>query len=348
MTRFAWLQTRTQTLGTWAALAGLAVAATVTGIQLSHLYSTLVGHCQVSCGLATADFASHQRFLQHALDLLAEIAPALLGAFWGAPLIARELETGTFRLAWTQSVPRSRWLLTKLAVGALATAATAGALTLTVTWWYRALDTATVDRYAVFDRRGLVPVAYALFAFAIGALLGAVVRRTVPAMAATLGGYAVSRVAVTLWVRPQLLSPLHRSTSLLDTDQFGFMSDNGGPVHLVAQGTAPPNSWRLASQFVDASGHRVGPGQLAAWVHRFCPAIAAPPTGPVGKRLAPPGGPQAFEACRAQAAKVFHLLVTYQPANRYWTFQGLETAIFVAVALLAAGGCYWKVARRTG
>jgi ABC-type transport system involved in multi-copper enzyme maturation permease subunit len=114
MTRFAWLQSRTQTLTVLAVLAALAVAAAITGIQLSHLYNSLVAHCHSGCGLATAQFLSHDHFLDHALDQLAQITPALIGIFWGAPLLARELESGTYRLARTQSVTRSRWLVTKL------------------------------------------------------------------------------------------------------------------------------------------------------------------------------------------------------------------------------------------
>ena len=34
--------------------------------------------------------------------------------FWGAPLVTRELEAGTHRLVWNQSVTRTRWLATKL------------------------------------------------------------------------------------------------------------------------------------------------------------------------------------------------------------------------------------------
>jgi len=82
--RFVWLQSRTQTLITAAALAALAVAAAITGIQLSHLYSSLVAHCQSGCDHSTSQFFSHDRFMDHALDLLAQIAPALIGIFWGA------------------------------------------------------------------------------------------------------------------------------------------------------------------------------------------------------------------------------------------------------------------------
>ena len=70
------------------------------------------------------------------------LAPALIGLFWGAPLIARELETGTYRLAWNQSVTRSRWTLAKLGIGGLASVAVAGLLSLMITWWASPINTA--------------------------------------------------------------------------------------------------------------------------------------------------------------------------------------------------------------
>ena len=56
------------------------------------------------------------------------VLPAIIGLFWGAPLVARELEAGTHRLVWNQSVTRTRWLGTKLAVVGLASVAAAGLL----------------------------------------------------------------------------------------------------------------------------------------------------------------------------------------------------------------------------
>lgn len=349
MTRFTWLQARTQTLVVAATLAALAVLAAVTGVQLSHLYNSLVAHCQTGCDVAANEFLSRDHFLQNVFDIVALVAPALFGIFWGAPLIAREIETGTYRVAWTQSVTRSRWLLTKLAVGALATAVAAGALTLTITWWYRANDAVGTDQYSVFERRDIAPIAYALFAFAAGALIGALVRRTVPAMAGTLVVYVLARVAATVWIRPHLLSPRRLTTSLLDTGGFGFISRNGGPLTIAARGAAPRNAWGLSSQFVDNAGHHVSSAQLSAFLHTQCPAISGPPPGPEhpGKSFARLADPATFEGCRARAAQSFHLLVTYQPAGRYWTFQWLEAGIFVALALLAAAGCYWWVTRRS-
>ena len=79
------------------------------------------------------------RFLQH-LSLVSLLVPALIGIFWGAPLVARELEAGTFRLAWTQSVTRTRWLAVKIALVGLASVLAAGLLSLLVTWWSSPLD----------------------------------------------------------------------------------------------------------------------------------------------------------------------------------------------------------------
>ena len=349
MMRFAWLQTRAQTVAVAAALVALGILAAVTGVELSHLYRSLVGSCQGGCDAAINEFLSHDRFLQTAFDLLSLVVPALLGIFWGAPLLAREMETGTYRLAWTQSVTRSRWLLNKLALGALATVVAAGALTLMVTWWYRAVDKVSTNQYDVFERRDIAPIAYALFAFAAGALIGSVVRRTVPAMAGTLVAYVFARIATTVWIRPHLLTPKHSLTSLLDAGGFGFISRNGGPLTLTAKGVAPHDAWQLSSQFVTSSGHHASAAQLAAFIHTNCPAIAGPPAGPQGpgKSFARLADPATFEGCRARAAETFRLLVTYQPAGRYWTFQWLEAGIFLALALLAGAGCYWWVTRRS-
>jgi hypothetical protein len=74
--------------------------------------------------------------------------------------VAREFETGAFRLAWTQGITRTRWLAIKLGlVGAFSMAA-AGLLTLMVTWWSSPFDTATMDRLnpANFHSEGIVPV----------------------------------------------------------------------------------------------------------------------------------------------------------------------------------------------
>jgi len=344
MTRFAWLQSRTQTLFTAALVAALAVSGAITGVHYSHLSHSLIGQCQANCSLATGEFLSHGHFLQHLFDLVAQLVPAAFGIFWGAPLLARELETGTHRLAWTQSITRSRWLVTKVAVIALATAVLAGVLTLTITWWYRAFDVLDTDTYAVFERRDIAPIGYAVFALTAGALVGALLRRTLPAMVATVGVFALARVTVQLWVRPHLLTPLHKTVSLL-TGGMGF-DVSGGNIHVIVKERGPANSWTISSHLANAAGQVPSASQLTAYVRQHCPSVAAPPAGAkAGGGLAPPD-PGIFHACQVQLAQTYHLLVSYQPASRYWTFQWLETGIFAGLALLAAAGCYWVVTRR--
>ena len=68
------------------------------------------------------------------LDGLVVLVPGIIGIFWGAPLVARELEAGTYRLAWTQSITRTRWLATKLGVVGLLSMVAAGLLSLMATW----------------------------------------------------------------------------------------------------------------------------------------------------------------------------------------------------------------------
>jgi hypothetical protein len=354
MKRFTWLQYRTQTLTTFAVLAALAGVAAITAVQLSHLYNDLVAHCTTGCDLATNQFLSHDHFMDQVLDIVARAAPALFGIFWGAPLLARELETGTYRLAWTQSVSRTRWLLTKLVVVGLITALVAGLLSLTITWWYGSYHGLSSTRYGVFDRRDIAPVGYAVFAFALGALAGVVIRRTVPAMAATLGGYVLARVATSVWIRPHLLSPLHETLSLSNAGptsraQLGIGSTNGSAVHLFAKGAGPPNSWTLSSHIVTGNGHVASSAQLAGFVHQYCSGVSLVGPPPGGGAAPQAGGPglDAGRACLDHAAQTFRLLVTYQPASRYWTFQWLETGIFLALALGCAAACFWWITRRS-
>ena len=126
--------------------------------------------------------------------------PALLGMFLGAPLVARELESGTFRLA-TQSVTRRRWLAVRFALVGGAALVVAGAASWLVTWWFAPLDAVNMNRFdpSVFTARGVVAIGYAGFAFALGVAAGALTRRTLPAIGATLLGFAGTRIAFTFW-----------------------------------------------------------------------------------------------------------------------------------------------------
>src|SRR4029077_16404302 len=143
---------------------------------------------------------------------VAAVLAVLAGVFVGAPLLARELEFGTYRFAWTQGVSRRRWLLSKTALLAAGTVVAAGVASLMVMWWRSPFD--TLDGRispSGFDIEGVVVPAYALFALAVGGRAGLRFRRTVPAMTATLIVFVATRLVVLAFLRPNFLAPLHRT-----------------------------------------------------------------------------------------------------------------------------------------
>lgn len=114
------------------------------------------------------------------------MVPLLVGIFWGAPLLAREVERGTHRLAWTQSVSRQRWLVSKLGWLGLAVTVTGLLLGLMVSAWVRAFDRDRFGDFAFFSGTGVAVGAWWLFTFLLGAASGALLRRLLPALALTI------------------------------------------------------------------------------------------------------------------------------------------------------------------
>jgi hypothetical protein len=226
-----WRQFRAQGAVAFGALAVVALALGLTGPHLVHLFDTTVATCNAhgNCSTATVAFLSHDRLLQDLGNVVIAV-PALIGIFWGAPLVARELETGTHRLVWTQSVTRTRWIAVKLGLVGLASMAVTGLLSMMVTWWSSPIDQVNLNRFtSVFDQRDIVPIGYAAFAFALGVAAGVLIRRTLPAMVTALVSFVVARAAITFWVRPHLMSPLHTTSSLHLTAGMTFNQTNNGP-----------------------------------------------------------------------------------------------------------------------
>ena len=214
-----------------------------------------------------------------------------------------------------------------------------------VTWWHHPIDLVNANQYAwtVFDARDIAPIGYTAFAFALAVTAGALIRRTVPAMATTIVGYVAARLAFTHWIRPHLLSPAHTVTPLSSASNLGFQGSPSGGVSFIAAHPYIPNAWTISSQILDKAGHAPTAQTLHVFLQRFCPNIGAPPlAGGTGRRPAP----TTFQDCFAHLSAKFHLAVTYQPASRYWTFQWLEMAIYIAIALILAGSCFACVRHR--
>ena len=225
----AWRQFRTQALVTLGLLAAFAVVVLVTGLHLRDVYSSL-GGAQCSARNDCTALGAHDKALADLLGPALLVIPALLGMFWGAPLVARELESGTFRLAWTQSITRRRWLSTRVALVGVAALAVAGLASWLVSWWFEPLDAVNMNRFdpGVFTARGTVAIGYAAFAFALGVAAGALTRRTLPAMAATLVGFVATRIVFTFWVRPHLLPTKAVLVPVTFGNGVGFVAAVGG------------------------------------------------------------------------------------------------------------------------
>ncbi len=231
-----------------------------------------------------------------------QLVPVLIGAFAGAPLLARELETGTFRYAWTQGFGRERQAIAKLALVGVTLAVLAGAFGELFAWFFQpflSVEQMNVLTETVFDTRGIVFPAFTLVAFAIGAFLGMLLRRIIPAMAATLGVYLALRL-VAWGVRKYY------------------------PVTVVTSNA------KIFSQFRDAQparlpvdsehlGHR--PGRQAGQPVRGRPGSARP--GPRAGASVPPGYTE-WTRCI--------------PLSHFWPMQFIEAGwlLVLSVALFAA------------
>ena len=264
------------------------------------------------------------------------IAPAVIGMFWGAPLVARELEAGTHRLVWNQSVSRTRWLLVKVGLIALVATVVAAALGLLLTWWATPLDDAQIAGQEaegivgsprigppLFASRGLAPIGYFVFAFALGVLAGTLIRRTVAAMAVTAVVFTLVQLAVPPLVRAHL-DPVVKTTTVTPENLRGFMmSGPGGPVVELGIQMDAPGAWMIANETINADGkvQSTLPSWLGDCVH------------PDEKRQGPVGDPVCFKRF---ADLGYRQRVTYQPADRYWTLQAVETGGF----LLVSGGLF--------
>lgn len=311
MTYLVWRQHRNQVLFGAAALVAFAVLLVVTGVHMGAEYRSAV-----ASGLPTDQLFRGDGVLFD-LVVLTGAVPALLGLFWGAPLVARELETGTHLLAWTQGVTRKRWLSSQVGWTILAAAVWGAAISAVVTWWNASLHEVRLEPQH-FDVSGLAPVAYAVFAVSLGIAAGALIRRVMPTLAVTVAGFVGLRVVVETYLRPHFMAAVTRAVPL----SFGTPTPSAG-------------DWVVSSGVVDPAGH------VSDGIRISLDAVPAPCRG-----IVPGGRGKGDGLLRCLGHHGYHTVFSYQPAGRYWAFQGIEAAIFVALAGLLVLLAFRLVARR--
>ncbi|RQX20449.1 transporter [Micromonospora ureilytica] len=319
MTWTMWRQHRTEVLALTVFVGIIAVALFVLGRPMHALFPTGPTHCLVppldqGCRSALAQLQQDYGYSTTVLILL-NFAPYTIGGFIGAPLLARELEAGTWQLAWTQAVPRRRWLTVKiLALGTVSILLAAG-LSAVVAWYRQPLDLLGGFDITGFDLTGVVPVAYTLFAFALGVAAGAVLRRSLPAAAVAFVAFLAVRFTIAGWIRPHFLTPVTRVQA--------FVPGVGD----ITDGTTSVRDMILDQGFIDANGRHIT--GLDAVIME-------------GKAREGGGDPTIY--LHEHGVQRW---AVYQPIERYWTFQAIETATFVALAMLLLALVFWRIRRPT-
>jgi len=332
-----WRQHRIALTGVAALLGACALYVWLTGLQVHHAYAAVAAcHPETSpacTGLISR--ASVGAFLASGYNLQA--IPALIGAFAGAPVLAREMETGTFRFAWTQGFGRWRWTLGKLVPLAVLLAAAAGALSVILSWYYQPMFAArnpavfpvppSAFAATLFDLRGVAFAAWTLAAFAIGTVAGMLIRRVVPAIAATLAAYAGLAFAAGLYLRPHYMPPL------LNRNGFRFFLSPPRSVFIVRQwwtkgGTTLSQS--TANQIVDST------------FTRMMPVVHSSKEGAVAALKEP----TSLRVLNYLAQHGYTHWTSYQPTSRFWPFQWIEGSWLLALSVLLIAATIWLVRRR--
>lgn len=315
-----WRQHRTALAGVAVPLGALAVYLWLAGLQLHHAW-TAAAACHPASSLAceeiVGNFNDTYGSRAQAVEFLLQAVPALIGAFVGAPVLARELETGTFRYTWTQGVGRGRWTLAKVVPLAIAVAVAAGLFSMLFSWYVQPLladGNQTPLAPVVFDLRGAAFAAWTLTSFAIGALAGMLIRRVVPAIAATLAAYLSLALAVGLLLRRHYAVPLVT-----------------GDLNVPGSAWIMSQWWTTGGRFAFADRP---PADLAM---QICPH---PPLG--SKAGKPP--PDTITQCFIQHG--YTQWTSYQPAGRFWTFQWIEGGWLLALSALLIAATVWLVRRR--
>ena len=322
MTWLVWRQHR------WDIVSALAILVAVGGaiLLVTTLSSNLLSEIERACSSGAADCTNlrityEARYGHFQTPLLAAgvTLPALIGLFIGAPLVARDLEQDTHLLVWTQGTTRRRWFIVMVALLAVGTVLEMSLLASAFAIWLAAEQPITNSWYQ-FDV-GPVIVAYSIFAFALGIAMGSAIQRVLPAMAATLVGFIAVRVAIAVFARPTFLPPLIWEVGRTGTDD---------------------NAWLIGTQqHVDLAGHAVSDTQFTDAVAQCSPA--GPSLTPPGIGPKPTGGGTFLADCLRDHGIV--VIQSYQPGSRFWVFQGIEAAIFLALAIVLLAVAYWLVMR---
>jgi hypothetical protein len=326
-----WRQHRFALGGVAVLFGGLALYLWLSGSSMHHAYATAIACHPASsyaCQNQVINFDSAYGSTVQAIATLLMAVPMLIGAFVGAPVLARELETGTFRYAWTLGVGRRRWTVAKLVPLAVTVAVAAGLFSLLFSWYYEPLfadgNSIPLDP-ALFGLRGVTYAAWTLAGFAIGALVGLLIRRVVPAVAVTLAACFGLTFATGVYLRQHYLAPL-----------------------LGRNLASPPaGAWVLSGWWTKggATVSRAVMNQVETSLFQRV-MTATVPKNVKSDNIKFYKGPANSQVMNYLLHHGYAQWTSYQPGSRFWPFQWIEGGWLLALSVLLLAATVWLVGRR--
>ncbi len=313
-----WRQQRTAYVTTAVVLGALAVFLLINGTAMHSNYhdvglsscGPLAGNrCQIPLGLFDQNYEKWAQYLPRFVLFV----PGLLAAFVAAPIVARELESGTYRFAWTQSRSRTSWLTAKVVLVIVPITTAAIAFSALFAWWYEPFEPlmGRMSSGQAYEVSGTVFAARTAFGLALGLSVGAVLRRVVAAMAATLALWVATTWVMIVYIRPTIEQPLTvpANSSLITSGGWTVSEYFGRPggVHITNKGSA------FSHLYAQAQHEGVTDSK-------------------------------AFEGWLGRHGYVHY--ATYEPENRFWHFQLIESVGYLAVLLVLVAALFWWVRKR--
>jgi hypothetical protein len=331
-----WRQHRLALVATVVLLGGVGAWMVATGLGMHHAFFS---YGLTTCGTINGQACQARltSFMRQYANLVAiptpllAMVPGFLGVFVGAPVVARELDSGTYRFAWTQGQNQVRWLVAKLVILGSILSVLALAFSAVFTWWYGpwSIIQGRISAGGAYEVSGVVFAARTLFAFLLGALLGTIMRRTVPAMAATAAVWLGVALTSIVWLRRLIQHPIATQIRVANSPSIP------GQVSLNPFGLNP-SAWVVAQWTQDAAGHHISQAQVGALLNQ---AFAQ---NPGATRASPPY--PSYPLWLAQHG--YSQWISYEPNVRFWHFQSVEAAAYVLLAGLCAAATVWWIRRR--
>jgi hypothetical protein len=260
------------------------------------------------------------------------VIPVLAGTFVGAPLLARELESGTFRFVWTQGIGRARWVVTKMVLLSGAAAVATGLLGFLADWYagpFESVGLASRWQGGQFNTTVLTLPAWTLCSLAAGTFAGLLIGRVVAAMAATaafMGGLIVlDFMRLHYWFLGIAAGVTRGSPSGTGLGALNIFAVPGGIP-------GPPGSWLVNGWYTGPDGQRLNSHAVSALINRL----------DTSKSAAALNNPAQWLAWHHDA-----YWINYQAASRFWVFQTAEVGILLVITLIFVVGTIRLAGRRT-